>query len=268
MNISFNDPGSKSIEGIKLNESSEDPNVSLEEGTVSREMGDDTSLEIMLENSIDLSEGAEGETTVSEMASKIIALKKNETPVENASPEKRSTGEKIDDAIVFSGKAAIATVGIPIAVIGKLTGGAISGAVGLTAGFAGLLGAGVGFLFSKGKKEGALSGAEIALSGTAVGVGTLLTPVNAIAKFVENFGKALIPDDVRPKVYDDFNGSFKTSIWPQEIRIGKNASTRTFTAVSDRLKRAQSSKEEKEVYAMLKEQAREIKENRKKNKPS
>lgn len=193
----------------------EDLNVSKVDGTDSGEM----SLQ-SLENEIPVDTGQSIETPImSENAEKLATT--DTTAGEIA--KKMSVEDKVDRAIVYLGKGAITAVGMPIAVLGKLTGGAISGFVGGVAGVAGLCGAGVGFIISGGKKEGALKGLDTVAFPVAEGVGLALTPLNAIAKFVENFGKALMAKDTTPKVYDKFNRSFKTNIYPHYINIGKEA---------------------------------------------
>lgn len=161
-------------------------------------------------------------------------------PTENVSesktrqPEVESTNNppavKEANMFVSAGKATGTAVGVPIAVLGKAAGGLIGGTVGLSAGIAGALGAGMGWVASgvmRGnkfeRKEAALKGADVAAMSTALGVGALLTPLSIPFKFVENFGKALIPKGSEPEVYKKFDDSYKTNVLPFCMTVGKKA---------------------------------------------
>lgn len=144
-------------------------------------------------------------------------------------PGDSTQGEKIGKMFGEAVKGTGTAVGVSVATIGKLTGGAISGVVGLTAGAAGMLGAGLGWIASGAtggdkyaRKEAALKGAQLSIP-VAIGVGAALTPINVPIKFVEKFGKALIPKGTEPEAYKKLNDSYKTHMLPFCISVGKNA---------------------------------------------
>lgn len=142
-----------------------------------------------------------------------------------------TTAGKLASFFSNVGKGAATTVGVPIAVFGKLVGGAIGGTTRVSGGVAGALGAGMGWIASgvtggdkDARKIAALKGEQIASASTAFGVGVLLTPLNVPFKFIENFGKALIPKDAKPpECYTKFNDAYKTNVLPFLMTIGKKA---------------------------------------------
>jgi hypothetical protein len=142
-----------------------------------------------------------------------------------------TTSSKVANMFVAAGKGAGTLVGVPIAVLGKAAGGLIGGTVGLSAGIVGTLGAGMGWIASGvaggnkfERKEAALKGGNIAAMSGALVVGALLTPINVPIKFIENFGKALLPKGSNPpEVYKKFDDSYKTNVLPFCMTIGKKA---------------------------------------------
>lgn len=148
-------------------------------------------------------------------------------------PLPQSAGPKAQDTVIENlynaGKETAALIGMPFAVAGKLTGGLIGSTVGISAAVVGGLGAGMGWIAvgvtggdKYARKEGAAKAAEIAIP-TAILVGALFTPLNAAAKLVESFGKAIIPEGTEPKLYKKFDESYKTHVFPFCMEVGKDA---------------------------------------------
>lgn len=110
-------------------------------------------------------------------------------------------------------------VGVPAEMLGKLMSGANIGSVGLPAGVAGMIGAGMGWIAS-----GVLGNNQKESVPVALGVGLLLTPINIPIKFIENFGKALIPNGSKePEIYKKLDDSYKTNVLPFCKAVGKKA---------------------------------------------
>lgn len=182
-------------------------------------------------------------------------------PQQLGTVEPGETGEsvtKLQTSDTSSGKMARTFVGLPLAVIGKIAGGVIGGTLALSAGIIGGLGAGMGWMAigatggdKFARQQAAAKGGEIGIP-FALAAGALLTPFNATAKFVESFGKKLIPEDAElPDVYNKFDKSFETHVFPFCMKIGKKAVI--YQAKDELAAKAKVAEQKAEIKAIWKE---------------